>query len=91
MAKAFPLDKKRCTTAFVDMEAKHGTGGVLYVHDESYTYLMPNDERLPEKFRLQLSMALDSDQGRSMFVVHELDRNLDVYTFDKLTLATELA
>jgi len=77
------VDVDRALSTFVLQERERGTGGVLYVRDQTCAYLFPDDERFPEPFREQLHLLLDRVGATTMVIVREKQRRLDVFQYAK--------
>lgn len=77
------VDVDQALSTFVLQERERGTGGVLYVRDQTFAYLFPDDARFPEAFREQLHLLLDRVGTTTMVIVREKQRRLDVFQYAK--------
>jgi hypothetical protein len=63
--------------------------GVLFVKDESCSFLFPSE--FPQKdFARQLQDAI-GDQNDRIFIVEEKEKKYNVYTYPKATVLSEIA
>lgn len=84
-------DREKWMHAYLRGEMESGTGGILLVRNGECAYIMPNHPSLPEPFREQLAVAMDQDDGKSMFFVEEKNRTLKVHSLNKLIAAASMA
>ena len=87
-AGALPFDETQCATFLVREEARVGMGGVLYVRDEEWAYVLPNAAApFAPAFLEQLELAMDGDRNEHYFIVVERDSRLDVIKYPRAAAA----
>jgi hypothetical protein len=80
--------KTKVFCALCDGELHRGTGGVLFVKDESFSYIFPN-EFTNEDFASKMQEVVDENQKDFFIVVLEKDRHLHTFMYPKMQVLQE--
>ena len=67
---------------FFDEEYKRGTGGVLFIKDDKYSYLFSREFHIKD-FTTKLQDILDEDEGKNIFFVIEKDNQLHIMSYSR--------
>lgn len=85
-----PVDIEACAVFLVNEEYKRGCGGVLYIADEKWVYLFP-DEVPHVELSDQLQKTVADDCGAHFFVMVREPEGVNVFAISKLTAAAMAA
>ena len=81
--EANEVTQEQCAKYAVQQATKRGEGGIVYIQDSKWAYLLPH-EWSEGIFREKMQEAVDADAGASFFVViHPPDNNLNVFSIPK--------
>ena len=67
---------------FFEVEYKRGKGGVLYIKDDKYSYLFP-EEFHNKDFTDKLKDILEDDEGKNIFFVIEKENQLHLMSHSR--------
>lgn len=84
---SFPLDEYKCAAYLLKREQEDSVGGVLYVKDDHWAYVMPSPDIFPARVCDSLKDAMDDDRGLHYFIIIEADGALNVVKFPKVSAA----
>ena len=73
---------KKLLDLFIELEYEKGTGGVLYIKGEEYSYIFSN--QFPNKdFASKLQDILDEDGKKNIYFVIEKDNQLHIMSHSR--------
>lgn len=80
------LDERQCVAFLLLKEREKGVGGILFVRNEEWAYMMPDDvfwTSLPPAFTEQLLANIEVDKGCHFFIVVQSDTALNVVKYSR--------
>ena len=84
-----PFDERQCSAFLAMQERAKGSGGVLYVKDKEWKYMLLDDEflkQLPIQFIDGLTSVIESDKNQNFFIIHHINNKLDVIKYSKINV-----
>ena len=89
-----PFDERQCS-AFLAMEERDkGSGGVLYVKDNEWKYMLLNDDflkRFSVRFINGLTNVVEADKNQHFFIINHVGNKLDIIKYSKLNVLKNIA
>tara|TARA_Y100000748_G_C15457342_1_gene473439 strand:- start:559 stop:873 length:315 start_codon:yes stop_codon:yes gene_type:complete len=82
-----PFDERQCSAFLAMQEREKGSGGVLYVKDKEWKYMLLDDEflkKFPAQFLDGLTNVVEADKNQHFFIIHNLNNKLDVIKYSKM-------
>ena len=89
-----PFDERQCSAFLAMQEREKGSGGVLYVKDNEWKYILLDDEflqGLSAQFLDGLTSVVEADRNQHFFIINHVKNKLDVIKYSKLDVMKHIA
>ena len=89
-----PFDERQCSAFLAMQEREKGSGGVLYVKDKEWKYILLDDDflkGLPAQFIDGLTNVIEADKNQHFFIINHIKNKLDIIKYSKLDVMKNIA